>query len=407
MEKLTPPAEVVINSTKLPPLGGDHGAEPCDTDDDLRAQVEQILQDAISPGKSMNVLAEIQPEAGLGSANDVANFQAEEPADLIKKGSFMEELREEEKENNRRRIMPKTEEKEEIPVDETNAFDGADTYQLKEPCTWRSLGDEASFQVGELVEFEYDETWKKGIVTATTPLKVRYLVLADDEGLEYDNVRKLDQADSTVEARVSLKFEESTSDESASLFERPEKTADVAEEPTVTIPVKDENRSLTVFEKAEEVTEDPVITAPEKGEETLLILGETAKEIVEDSCVTAPEKGEDRMLIIREMATDALLAGSESGSLESALAETMELRKTLGDDAILEEFSNKCKEKLQISDRDLRELAKHSLVDGLASGELEAALMKRAAAKEGSQSVDAPLVNKYELEELRRQAKQR
>jgi hypothetical protein len=50
------------------------------------------------------------------------------------------------------------------------------------------------FQLGDRVQFKFEEQWKDGIVTSTNPLLVRYETVPDSEGLEYAEVRKHPEA---------------------------------------------------------------------------------------------------------------------------------------------------------------------------------------------------------------------
>jgi hypothetical protein len=98
---------------------------------------------------------------------------------------------------------------------------------LEEECTQQSSNEEETFHIGEFVEFEYDEQWKKGVVTSIVPLMVRYAVLHDDEGLAYENVRKMAQANSTQEKNVLKKPDDKKSEERRSLLESDEKIENV------------------------------------------------------------------------------------------------------------------------------------------------------------------------------------
>jgi hypothetical protein len=62
-----------------------------------------------------------------------------------------------------------------------------------------------SFEVGELVEFKFETTWIRGIVTSTSPLKVRYEDLKNSDGVEYANVRKVKEATDAEEDSSSMR----------------------------------------------------------------------------------------------------------------------------------------------------------------------------------------------------------
>jgi len=49
---------------------------------------------------------------------------------------------------------------------------------------------EDAFEIGESVEFKHRGKWIDGVVTSINPLKVRYAIVPDSDGLRYDEVRR-------------------------------------------------------------------------------------------------------------------------------------------------------------------------------------------------------------------------
>mmetsp|Transcript_27405 Transcript_27405/g.43944 ORF Transcript_27405/g.43944 Transcript_27405/m.43944 type:complete len:398 (+) Transcript_27405:68-1261(+) len=332
--------------------------------DELRAAAKKTLQDASASGRLIDALVAMRPDLVLPAGR--AKPSADEPVGVVETESSDDEpvLVIEKQALIEQRLM-------EAP-EETCEIVKAEPSEVK--CKWTSLRDQANFAVDELVEFEYDGTWKQGIVTSTIPLRVRYLVLRDDEGLEYDNVRKIAQASSTVETIASAKSTENESNEQDRLSEICEKAKDA-------LLTGCEGRRLesALAEPAEvgHELDNGTDESPEASTEQL----DQEQELLDQE----PE------LDVRQLVKQTFLDGLASGRLNAVLSKRISRlrekeiqdsdgKQLLQDDAMdmdMEESnSNQLLQDDAMEVEELRQHAKHTLFDSFESGRLMAVLGK-------------------------------